>query len=197
MTSTKTPSPITELALFHLKPSTDREAIRRELSSAAKAQASYSKYPTYLFTQVEDPSYIYLLGGWSSVSAHMDDWIPSSTNKSLLASLKEKLDLVYMIHIDIDPIELGVFGLSTGRFEDTKMHLEAYIAPRALKGGVRVEPKDRKDDGMEKEEFVLFSGWGEVKDHFAFEESDGLKEFTQIKDFLEGADIKHVSIWED
>ncbi|KAB8256829.1 hypothetical protein BDV32DRAFT_128538 [Aspergillus pseudonomiae] len=227
MTSTKTPSPITELALFHLKPSTDREAIRRELSSAAKAQASYSKYPTYLFTQVEDPSYIYLLGGWSSVSAHMDDWIPSSTNQSLLASLKEKLDLVYMIHIDIDPTELGVFGLSTGRsgevpivdapviaigryflrtgekeaflnrFEETKMHLEAYIAPRALKGGVRVEPKDRKDDGMEKEEFVLFSGWGEVKDHFAFAESDGFKEFTQIKDFLEGADIKHVSIWED
>ncbi|OGM47903.1 hypothetical protein ABOM_002773 [Aspergillus bombycis] len=227
MASSKTPGPITELALFHLKPSTDRAAIKRELSSAAKAQASYSKYPTHLFAQIEDPSYIYLLGGWSSVSAHMDDWIPSSTNQSLVASLKEKLDLVYMVHIDIDPAELGVFGLSAGRsaevpivdapviaigryflqsgkkeaflnrFEETKRHLEAWIAPRVLKGGVRVAPKDRKDDGVEQEEFVLFSGWGEVKDHFQFAESDGFKEFSQIKDFLEGAEIKHVSIWEN
>ncbi|KAE8332501.1 hypothetical protein BDV39DRAFT_167135 [Aspergillus sergii] len=224
MTPTESPSPITELALFHLKPSTDRATIRRELSSAAKAQASYSKYPTYLFTQVEDPSYIYLLGGWSSVSAHMDDWIPSSTNQSLLASLKEKLDLVYLIHIELDPAELGVFGspagevpivdapviairryfLKTGqeeaflnRFGETKKHLEAYLAPSAFKGGIRVEPKDKTDDGVEKEEFVLFSGWGEVQDHVRFAESDGFKEFSQIEDFLEGADIKHVSVSEN
>ncbi|KAE8168115.1 hypothetical protein BDV40DRAFT_251335 [Aspergillus tamarii] len=227
MTSMEPSSPITELALFHLKSSTDRATIRKELLSAANAQASYSKYPTYLFTQIEDPSYIYLLGGWSSVSAHMDDWIPSSTNQSLLASLKEKLDLVYMIHIEINPSELGMFGLPAGRsgevpiveapviaigryflkagqkeaflnrFEEMKGHLKAYIAPRALKGGVRVEPKDKTDDRQEKEEFVLFSGWGEVQDHSRFAESDGFKEFSQIKDFLEGAEIKHVSVRED
>lgn len=226
MTSTESASPITELALFHLKPSTDRATIRRELSSAAKAQASYSKYPTYLFAQIEDPSYIYLLGGWSSVSAHMDDWIPSSTNQSLLASLKEKLDLVYLIHIELDPAELGVFGspvggsgevpivdapvmaigryfLKTGQKEaflnrlgEAKKHLEAYIAPRVLKGGIRVEPKDKTDDGVEKEEFVLFSGWGEVQDHFHFAEPDGIKGFSQIEDILEGEEIMHVSVWD-
>ncbi|KAB8226323.1 hypothetical protein BDV33DRAFT_197320 [Aspergillus novoparasiticus] len=224
MTSTASPSPITELALFHLKPSTDRATILRELSLAAKVQASHSKYPTYLFTQIEDLSYIYLLGGWNSVSAHMDDWIPSSTNQSLLASLKEKLDLVHLIHIELDPAELGVFGspagevpivdapviaigryfLKTGqeeeflnRFGETKKHLEAYIAPSALKGGIRVEPKDKTDGSVEKEEFVLFSGWEKVQDHLRFAESDVFKEFSQIEDFLEGAEIKHVSIRED
>ncbi|KAE8374532.1 hypothetical protein BDV26DRAFT_269797 [Aspergillus bertholletiae] len=227
MTSIKTPNPITELALFHLKPSTDRATIRRELLSAAKVQALYSQYPTYLFAQIEDPSYIYLLGGWSSVSAHMDDWIPSSTNQSLFTSLKEKLDLVYMIHIGIDPAELGVFRLPTGRsgkipmvdapvitigryflstgqkeaflnrFEKTQRHLDAYIAPKTLKGGMRVEPRDQTDDGVEKEEFVLFSGWGEVQDHLRFAKSSGLREFSQIKDFLEGTEIKHVSVWEN
>ncbi|KAE8142869.1 hypothetical protein BDV38DRAFT_234176 [Aspergillus pseudotamarii] len=227
MTSTESSSPVTELALFHLKSSADRVTIRKELLSAAKAQASYSKYPTYLFTQIEDPSYIYLLGGWSSVSAHMDDWIPSSTNQSLLASLKEKLDLVYMVHIEIDPAVLGMFGLPAGssgevpiidapviaigryflkagqkeaflnKFEETKRHLQAYIAPRGFKGGVRAEPKEKSDDGEHKEEFVLFSGWGEVQDHFRFAESDGFKEFSRIRDFLEGAEIKHVSVWED
>ncbi|KAE8370810.1 hypothetical protein BDV27DRAFT_119078 [Aspergillus caelatus] len=227
MTSTESPSPVTELALFHLKSSTDRATIRRELSSVAKAQASYSKYPTYLFTQIENPSYIYLLGGWRSVSAHMDDWIPSSTNQSLLASLKEKLDLVYMVHIGIDPAELGMLRLPAGRsgevpivdapviaigryflktgqkdaflnkFEETKRHLQVYIAPRGLKGGVRVEPKDKTDDGEEKEEFVLFSGWAEVQDHFRFAECDGFEEFSQIKEILEGVEIQHVAIWED
>ncbi|KAB8235652.1 uncharacterized protein BDW43DRAFT_269363 [Aspergillus alliaceus] len=243
MGSAQNSKPITELALFHLKPSIDRATIRSELLAAAKAQTEYSKYPVYLFSQIEDPSYIYLLGGWRSIATHLEDWIPNPINQGLMKSLKEKLELVYMMHIDIDPADLrsngeldqssthatatgsesptnsdanegipvnvpviaiGRYFLTAGqkeaflnKFQETKGHLKAYIAPRTLRGGVRVAPKDKAGDGIEKEEFVLFSGWGEVQDHLQFAESERSKEFGKIKDFLEGADIKHASTWKE
>ncbi|KAB8071400.1 hypothetical protein BDV29DRAFT_18345 [Aspergillus leporis] len=224
--------PVTELALLHIKSTADVSATRSALLSAAKAQADYAKYPVHLFKQVEDPSYIYLLGGWSSIAAHLDDWIPGPTNQALMASLMDKLEVEWMIHIDIDPtplqraerepaaaaendqaeaIPLNAPVLGIGRyliaanqeeaflnkFQEKKGLLKSYVAPRTLKGGIRVAPKDKSENGAEKEEFVLFSGWGEVQDHLRFAETKEFKEFKTIMNFMEGAEIKHASLWLD
>ncbi|KAF7586652.1 hypothetical protein BBP40_008521 [Aspergillus hancockii] len=233
MGPTETLKPITELALFHIKPTTDISATRSALLSAAKSQAEYSRYPVYLFKQIEDPSYIYLLGGWSSISTHLDHWIPGPTNQALMASLGDKLDVEWMIHIDIDPpslktavsgklattavgdkneefpleapvLAIGRYFIATGqkdgflsKFEETKACLTTYIASKTLKDGPRVAPKDKSQDGVEKEEFVLFSGWNKVQDHFQFAESEGFKGFKQITNYVEGAEIRHVTLWKD
>ncbi|KAL3712466.1 hypothetical protein TMatcc_001165 [Talaromyces marneffei ATCC 18224] len=89
---------VTELVLFHFKNSQgidapENEAIKANISTAIKAQESHASYPVHLLTPVEDPSYIYLLGGWDSVETHMEKWIPSKTNHDLLAGLQEDMEM--------------------------------------------------------------------------------------------------------
>lgn len=66
--------------------------------------------------------------------------------------------------------------------------LGSYTAPFSYCGAWRID-KEGAD-----EEFVLFSGWNEVQDHFAFAESEQFKVFGKIKEFLKGAEIKHVRL---
>lgn len=204
---------VTELALLHLKngegiAAASNSDVDSKLRKAMAAQASYSKYPAYIFSQVEDASYIYILGGWASVAAHMEDWIPSSANQEALESLANALEVVWLQHIDISPnaskipidapvVAIGRYFIPSSNkygyeqtFSDTKHHLEEYIAPRSLDGGWIL---DSGEEG--KDEFVLFSGWAAVEDHFKFAESDGFKEFGRIRGFLEGAEIKHATRW--
>ena len=77
-------------------------------------------------------------------------------------------------------------------FKNGASHLGGYTAPFSYAGGWRIDKEG------EDEEFVLFSGWNKVADHFGFAESDEFKEFGKIKNVLKGAEIKHVRVekWE-
>jgi heme-degrading monooxygenase HmoA len=205
---------VTELALLHLRngegiDAASNSAVYFKLREGIAAQISYASYPAYLFSQAEDASYIYILGGWASVAAHVEDWIPSRANQEILGSLADAVEVVWLQHIDISPtaskipIDAPVLAISRyfipsskksgyeQAFSETKHHLEEYVAPRSLEGGWRLDCTDEK-----KDEFVLFSGWTTVEDHFKFAESDGFKEFGRIKEFLEGAEIKHAIRWD-
>ncbi|RAH40751.1 uncharacterized protein BO95DRAFT_374781, partial [Aspergillus brunneoviolaceus CBS 621.78] len=85
-------------------------------------------------------------------------------------------------------------------FEASKAHLEAFTTPYSLVGGwvARGEGEDggNADTDEGTAEFVLFSGWEAVERHFAFAETEGFKEFVRIKEFMEGAEIKHAVRWE-
>jgi hypothetical protein len=204
--------PVTELANFHLKNNKGLDALENEDTKTAfliatKKQAADAGYPVYIFTQVEDPSHIYLLGGWDSVEAHVEKWIPSEENQKLLASVQDGLDVVWVHHIDIDPvanengsgvplsapvIAIGRFflqGSKKASFQDdfsaNKHYLEAFTAPKSFGAGWRL---DSEGSG---EEFVVFSGWDTIEDHGKFAASDGFKDFEKIKAYLDGTDIKH------
>lgn len=77
-------------------------------------------------------------------------------------------------------------------FKAGASHLGEYTAPYSYAGGWRIDKEG------EDEEFVLFSGWNKVEDHFGFAESDAFKEFGKIKGAIKGAEIKHVHLekWE-
>jgi hypothetical protein len=66
--------------------------------------------------------------------------------------------------------------------------LGAYTAPFTYSGGWRI---DKEGDD---EEFVFFSGWNNVEDHYGFAEIEGFQEFGKIRGFLKGAEIKHVRL---
>lgn len=75
----------------------------KKLHRAITAQAAFSKYPVALLQCHENLSQIYLIGGWFSISQHMDDWIPGETNQELIKSLGEHLDVKWMFHVDCEP----------------------------------------------------------------------------------------------
>ncbi|KAJ5495930.1 hypothetical protein N7539_001046 [Penicillium diatomitis] len=103
--------PITEIALLRVKnPNKYGDAILK-LFHAAEEQWRWSLYPIRAFRQVEDPTLVYLFGGWKSVVAHLEDWLPSAQNKAALESIKEYLEIVWMFHVDIEPCKhLGILN---------------------------------------------------------------------------------------
>lgn len=104
--------PVTELALLHLTSNPPNlRPILTKLKFAATKQASFSGYPVSLLHCVEDPTDIYLVGGWESVSQHMEVWIPGETNQELMAGLNGDVDVWWMFHVGVKPEEVrGVVG---------------------------------------------------------------------------------------
>lgn len=217
---------ITELALLHFKnnkgiEAPENKAKKENILIAIKVQASYSSYPVHLLTQIEDPSYLYLLGGWDSVETHVEKWIPSKTNRDLLAGLQEDMEVVWLQHLDVAPISYAPgsvndedsssvvplsapviaiirYLINPGRKSDfqsaysvSQHHLDAFVKPWGTIGAWRLDPETRDEDNGVKDEFVLFSGWHSVEDHLKFAESEGLKDLGKIEEFLEGAEIEH------
>lgn len=138
---------VTELARLHLTnnkslDSPGNETVQAQLLSAIKSQAQYAGYPVYLFTEVEDPSYVYLLGGWNSMVEHMEKWIPSEENQKILLSIKDSVEVAWLQHIDIDP---GLQHLSTANDDETGGNTIPLTAPVIAVGRYFVQDSKRGD----------------------------------------------------
>ncbi|CAG8885425.1 unnamed protein product [Penicillium salamii] len=187
---------VTEVALIRLK--TDiSPTTKANLRAAQNAQGEYSKHAVHFLHQIEDSSFYYILGGWESVEKHTHEWIQSEANQRLLGLLAQDFDVCWMFHLDIDPsaskIPLDAPVLAVSRyfveadkkdefnaaFRASLSYFGAHTAPFSFCGGWRI---DRKDN----EEFVLFSGWNDERDHSEFVGSEGFSEFVKIKDLVQG-----------
>ncbi|KAL4812429.1 hypothetical protein BDW67DRAFT_170054 [Aspergillus spinulosporus] len=203
--------PVTELACLRLKNSlplghSDNSALSIKLRAGVKEQAKYSNARTSLLSQIENPSYIYILGKWDSVAQHMEDWVPSQRNQEIMAGLSEGLELAWILHVDLASdsadegipysapvVAIGRYSVAAEKrdffastFAMTKHHLKSFERQRDISGGWSV---DR--DGQ----FILFSGWETVEKHYSFAQSEGFKEFGRIRDYIEESEIKHAQ-WE-
>ncbi|WEW61667.1 hypothetical protein PRK78_007159 [Emydomyces testavorans] len=202
--------PITELALLHLKPTittttTTNPNLQSALRSAKHAMESFTNHPFHLYTQVEDPSYIYIIGSWSSLTQHLEQWIPSPANQALLKSTRDLLDVEWMFHLDIDQLVTNEEGSEEGTmpfsapviaivrhfveegkkeefldvFDRNKGLLVEATAPQPICGGWRMDGEQESGrEGAERDEFVLFSGWRDVAHHFEFAQTE---EFERIE----------------
>ncbi|KAL1862395.1 hypothetical protein Plec18170_001221 [Paecilomyces lecythidis] len=124
---------VLELALLHIRtgePLSARPArLTDTLRAAQRAQTAFSRYPVHLYTQDEDPSYIYLVGAWDSVGEHLETWIPSRKNQELLSALQDEIEVLWMFHVE--EIEFGLLGVNLGIVpaEETKNHNPSVGAP--------------------------------------------------------------------
>ncbi|KAJ5796381.1 uncharacterized protein N7518_004921 [Penicillium psychrosexuale] len=204
--------PVTELALLRLKAQDPSSSAKSTFIEAQEKQTTHSGYHVTYLRQIEDPSSVYLMGGWESVEKHTGEgqWLSLEINQTLLAQLKDSLDVSWMFHLDLDPstskipLDAPVLAITRYFVEPSKKdefdavfrngvsHLDAHTAPFSSCGAWRIDKEG------EDEEFVLFSGWNQVQDHFAFGESEASKEFEKIKALMKDADVKHVRVekWE-
>lgn len=91
---------VTELALLRLR-SDSSSTTNEALTEVQAAQAAYSGYPVTFLQQIEDPSLLYLLGGWESVAKH-NEWIASETNQKFLEQLKDDVEVEWMFHYNVN-----------------------------------------------------------------------------------------------
>lgn len=202
---------VTELALIRAQPSVSVKSpeLLENLSIAKSAMESATSATFYYYHCIEDPSLIYILGSWPSISAHMDSFIPSPQNQHLLQILKDQIAVEWMFHIDVDQaacpltkitespvVAIGRHFISSSSkrqaFHDTfnanRKFLDSYIG-----AGDRVIGGWRIDRGAHRaqEEFLLLTGWQSVEQHMGFAKTDGFEKYAQIRAFVEAAEIKH------
>lgn len=202
---------VTEIALLHLSKGVtvgDAE-VRSKLAHARTVMQKYTGRTFYYLQQVEDPSYIYIIGEWESFDQHMNKFIPSADNQALLEDLHDLLDVEWLLHIDASHADLplpvsaknrakaSVYSLVRhyvgdghkaqfqATYENEKRHLQAFVTEGTIGGGWRI---DKEGD---KEEWVLLTPWTSVEQHHAFAETNGFTEYGKIRKYIEGAEIKH------
>lgn len=159
--------------------------------------------PFILFLQIENPTFLYIIGEWEDVRQHREEYIPSEANRQILELLKDEVSVEWLLHIDTDQenlplsapiISIGRHFISSGQkaayngtFEAVSHHLKSYITPSHFARGWRLD----KEEGDDKEEDLLIAGWDDVASHQGFAQTDGFKQFARIREFMKDADIKH------
>ncbi|KAL4999872.1 hypothetical protein BDV10DRAFT_184016 [Aspergillus recurvatus] len=71
-----------------------------------------------------------------------------------------------------------------GTWDSAAQHMEEWVPSQQnqeIMAGLGVD---------RDEQFVLFSGWETVDEHFSFAQSEGLEEFVRIREFMREAEIQ-------
>lgn len=209
---------ITEVALLLLLPGIAIEdaALRSKLSHAKTIMQDYGNRAFYYMQQVENPSNIYIIGEWASLDQHLNQFIPGPENQAVLQSLNGSLTVERLMHIDVPHADLPLPKNATQKeqayrgdlvwsivrhfvkcgekedfqqsFDENKHYLQDYVTEGTIGGGWRIDKEDNK------EEFVLFEPWKDVQQHVDFAETEGFKKYGQIREYIDGADIKHAKL---
>ncbi|KAF2279808.1 uncharacterized protein EI97DRAFT_187478 [Westerdykella ornata] len=204
---------VTELALLRLLPPTTvgDAALQSKLANAKTVMENFTKRRFYFAQQVEDPTLVYVIGEWDSLTQHMDEFIPSASNQALLESLKDELTVEWLIHIHAPHAELplpkpgtptstnvlsierhfvkdGEKSFFARVFEEEKHHLQEYVTEGRIGGGWRADPQDGK------EEFVLLCPWVDVEQHTGFARIEGSMEYGRIREVVSDLEIRHARI---
>lgn len=194
----------------------------KKFTTARTVLEKASGYPFHYFQQVEDPSKVYIIGRWSSVAAHHaflpspenvgllealkdDVVIESDDGRGIL-----------LFHLDADIFELGGDGpgeelvfdapvISCNRhsvpeqkkagferkFEEVRGLLEEFTKPYKVVGAWRIE-KEKDEKGEQREEWVLFSGFQSVQQHWEFSKTEQFPKYREIVEFVDGFEVKHL-----
>ena len=207
-------APVVELALLRIIPPftiTD-PTLRTSNSHARQSLEKHSDNPFHVYTQVEDPAYMYLIGSWPTRAEHLR-FITSGVNKELLAGLEAQIKVEWMFHIDVAmnmiPLEAPI--LSIGRYKMAKrdVHgyaatfasvqgpLDEYVAPHRWAHGRRIDP-EVMDDGRGSKvelkhlvEYVLFCGGKRAEQPSGFAKTGAFEEFGAAGAHLLDTDVKH------
>lgn len=209
---------ITEIALLQMRAGMAPEdaTLRSNLAHAKKTMQDYTGNTFYYFQQTENPSYIYIVGEWDSLDQHLNHFIPSAENQALLVLLKDQLTVNWLIHANVSHADLplpksdvemakarrGELVWSIGRhfvkegkkgefhhtFQTNGRYLQDFITEGTIGGGWRA---DKEND---KEEWVLLCPYTSVEQHLDFAKTDGFQKYAQIKEYIDGAEIKHAML---
>lgn len=208
---------VTEIAFFHVrsgKALSSSASLVAHICKGIDAQQSFSKYPVRLLSRVDDPSYIYLIGGWDSVAHHLENWIPSATNQEVMNLIKDEIELQWLLHVDIDskenteriPIDATTvvirrFFVKSGMkqpFEEVfnmeKHRLADFTNPIPLCAGWRVDKERDQGTDEEKDEFILFTGSNDqIAHHKDFENTKGFQEFqAKVGEFVDETEANYI-----
>lgn len=157
---------------------------------------------------IEDPSLIYIMGTWPSLDKHKE-FLASSHKAEILDEQDKLFDFQWIIHthrteIDgaLETVPLQAPVIAIARLYINEEGVSSYQAlidkyAKVVEDGTKpYKPfsawRVDCDDG--KYEHLMITGWEKDSDHFEFARKtiDTYPEYGGVKDYYEGADVKHV-----
>ncbi|KAG6915740.1 hypothetical protein DXG01_010037 [Tephrocybe rancida] len=96
--------PVTEIATFQLIApyNLQSDPLAALLGRGIRNQITYSSTPVYLFTEVSDPSSVYLISGWESITRHHESG-GSAENQEVMKEMVPKcVAFKGLVHPSID-----------------------------------------------------------------------------------------------
>jgi hypothetical protein len=209
---------VTELALLHLKPPYNlTPEILTVLAQAKAAMKSFTSEPFHILCQVEDPAYLYVLGTWPSREVHVETFVPSAANQSVLAELADVLEVVWLHHLEaptgfpltpatgpVGEDEKAVLSISRHFMEEArKAEFERAWAEKIslVTGSTKTGTDMIAGWSIEAEEgtaeFDLVLGWETAEKHSEFGDSEPGKEYLgAVRAVLNGGELKHAKVLE-
>jgi quinol monooxygenase YgiN len=105
--------PLTEFARVQLLPpfTPTTPTTLHTLSLALHHLRTATSHPFHIFRSLSNPSILFLFGQWESLSHH-ETFIASAENQADLAALEGKLEVLSLMHVDVelDTLRLGERG---------------------------------------------------------------------------------------
>ncbi|KAG2031620.1 hypothetical protein BDR03DRAFT_972188 [Suillus americanus] len=170
--------PITEFASLSLIPPnilSDPHVVEF-FSKVSSWQSSSSGYSLNFFTNPAESAEIHLITGWDDVHAH-EKWIASSRNQELLQIAEGLLNIIGMVHLDLD-------------FNEFPVGAESLVCVRSTSGAMKGVSEEAKSKSMAS---IPEYGWtGHGKD--VQEVSTGVYYFAESDAYFEpgGKEDMHV-----
>ncbi len=202
---------IVELACLKLKPglTSDDTVLLKCLVKTKQILEDYSHLPTLFYSQVEDPTIMYVIGSWETPDQHSKGFSGSEGQMEILNLGKDLLaGIPWMYYLDVEhpklPLDAPMLAIRR-YFLKTGVEKQSFI--EACKLGRRklkelaqgsVGAWNLPKDEQEKNLWVQFAGWNSLEDEreAEFANSQEAVESTKaLQDMIEmeESDIKHAT----
>ncbi|KAH8759168.1 hypothetical protein BGZ57DRAFT_932358 [Hyaloscypha finlandica] len=201
--------PVLEVLQLKIKPDislldpailTSLQAVRTSL--AEKIHPTHSRF----YQSIEDPSLIYVLGLWTSLSQHQD-FLSSAVRAEILAPQEHLLDFSWCVHIPLGkmedlPLDAPVVAIARIKVKSEqylRLHneiagryrrvLEERTSPFGVADGWRIDLDGR---GAENENLII-TGWEKKEDRLAFEAGlrEKFEDYRGLRDHWESVEASH------
>lgn len=210
---------VTELALLRAIPphTASCSDILPSLRMAKAALESFDKRPFFFYSDLDDPSLIYIIGSWPSVEQHMGEYLPSPVNQECLQLMKDQVQVEWMFHLDIDWRQIPfdepsltlirqsvkrskrvffqevVIGNKVGLSSQLGRHVKTVGGWRVDQGFEKVIDPGKDISDRENEEFVLFTGQTGQEQSLAITEANIWSKNANCSDLSKGTQVLHMA----
>lgn len=149
--------------------------LKKNLKEVKRVIEEYSRLETHFFTQLDDPSAMFVIGAWESKDQHQNGFDGSPQQGQILDLIFDQMGIDWMHYIDIEqkniPLDSPALGIVKETFAKNGVNRadfdQQFAAQTPAIGGARfgaLSGWNIRKDKHERDVRVHFSGWESVEE---------------------------------
>ena len=149
--------------------------LKKNLKEVKRVIEEYSKLQTLFYTQIDDPSTMFVIGAWESKEKHQHGFDGSPQQGQILELIKDQMGIDWMHYIDVEqsriPLDAPVLSIIREEFAQTGVNRtlsdQEFASQTASLGGARygaISAWNISKDENERDIRVNFAGWESIEE---------------------------------